>query len=549
MPDHHPFPPGSHIFGYLRDSGHEDQELSISQQETALRDWCAQNGLILSRTYKDEARRGSSIVARDQLHEMMNAFRHDCSEAGVIVWKYNRFARNVDNAQYYRAEIRSRGYVFFSLNDRIPDGPEGRLLEAVIDYKDEQYLTDLSIDVKRGLRDLVLMRGCVPGVPPVGFKREEVVLGQRRDGRPHIANRWVPDPVVAQRVRQAFEMRAVGASLGVINKETQLYKSINSYRTFWTNKLYLGILEYGDLTIENYCEPLVDKDTWDKVQVLQSGYTRHNHMQADAINHPRRVASPYLLSGIAHCARCGSPLFGTVSKQRNGSEMRSYFCSRAYRNRDCVRHRLPIDALEKTVVDALRDEWLTMPALSAAFEKLENQTSERRTQENQQRAQLTAELGEIRRQITNLSDAIADAGHSRALLKRLADLELQETDLLSRMAALENQALQDVPQITREQLVEQIKSLDIILQNMENVQEKRNLLKHFIQRVDVDREASKLFGVITFFYPPGSDLYPNEKPPPSNAHLGGGAIITVRKSRDPSGPLQVNLDGQKPWND
>ena len=91
-----PFSPGDRIFCYLRDSGHEDQELSIEQQESALRKWAAEHNLIISHIYKDEAKRGSSTVKRDELQAMMYAFRHECSERGVVVWKYNRFARSVE---------------------------------------------------------------------------------------------------------------------------------------------------------------------------------------------------------------------------------------------------------------------------------------------------------------------------------------------------------------------------------------------------------------------------------------------------------------------
>ena len=123
-------PPGSKVAAYLRDSGHENQELSIQQQEAAIRAYCLQHQLILTRTFKDEARRGSSIVGREALQALMNHFRHDPEEHGVVIWKYNRFARNVDNAQFYRAELRSHGYAFkmFSVCDVFGQDHKGRRL-------------------------------------------------------------------------------------------------------------------------------------------------------------------------------------------------------------------------------------------------------------------------------------------------------------------------------------------------------------------------------------------------------------------------------------
>jgi DNA invertase Pin-like site-specific DNA recombinase len=102
-----PFQPGDHIFAFLRDSGHEKQEESVPQQERFLREWSLENGI--TRYLKDEAQKGSSSVGRDALHELMNELRHGCQEKGVIIWKYNRFARDIDDAPYFRGEIRQPG--------------------------------------------------------------------------------------------------------------------------------------------------------------------------------------------------------------------------------------------------------------------------------------------------------------------------------------------------------------------------------------------------------------------------------------------------------
>lgn len=59
--------PGSTILAYLRDSGHETQELSIAQQQRALEEWANLHSLVITRFFVDEARRGSSVAGREQL--------------------------------------------------------------------------------------------------------------------------------------------------------------------------------------------------------------------------------------------------------------------------------------------------------------------------------------------------------------------------------------------------------------------------------------------------------------------------------------------------
>jgi len=527
-----PFPPGASIVAYLRDSGGEEQDLSVSQQEDALREWALENNLVITHFYKDMAQSGGSVVGREQLHSLMNTFRHGCPERGVVVWKYNRFARNIDNAQFYRAEIRSRGYIFYSLNDEIPDGPAGRIFEALIDYKDEQYLIDLSIDVKRGLRDLVKTHGCVPGIPPRGFKREPVTIGQRRNGSAHVAHRWVPDPETASLVLKAFEMRASGASLGQIQTETNLYGGVNSYRTFFSNKLYIGILEFSELVIDDYCEPIVPTQLWEAVQEKQRHYRGHHHVRAGSPDHPRRKNSKFLLSGLARCARCGSPLYGHSSHQRNGTTYDSYFCTRAYRKRDCVRHRIPRQIFEDAVLSTLTDHILQLKVMEAARITLVAQQSGRLAEQEQKKRQLKRRLSKVSREIGNLSKAIAVSGHSTALLELLSESETFKTQLLTSLGELNTSALQPVPEINEKDLQANVLEIKRLIQDGDP-EKLRTILRGYVDHVDVDRDGNELFGVIFYFYPPSVPISGLPSGPPQYRHSiqFPFAVPALKKSR------------------
>lgn len=497
-----PFSPGDRIFGYLRDSGHEDQELSIEQQESALRKWALEHNLVITRIYKDEAKRGSSVVKRDELQAMMYAFRHECSERGVVVWKYNRFARSVDNAQFFRAEIRTLGYIFYSLNDKVPDGAMGRLFEAAIDFKDEQYLEDLSLDVKRGLRNLVERYGCVPGSAPRGFLREPVTIGLRRDGTPHTAHKWVPDPHFIPRVKRAFEMRARRRSLGEIHKETKLYSGINSYSTFFANPIYKGTLEFADLVIENYCEPMVSAELWNQVQIVQNHYARRKHVSTESMDHPRRARSRFLLSGIGRCAHCGSPLFGRSSPQKSGKSYDSYFCTRAYRKRDCTKARIPRETVENAVKTTITSVVLKPENLIAAYEQLKSDSSKQLVEQTEKRLDLKTRLASVRKKITNLMEILEDLGkQAKAPAKRLKELEMDEADLENQLAELEASAIEPVPEIppdvlayTAVHFAQAFAAADLDTQRL--------LLRLIVDHVEVRRENKMLYGVMYYYYPP-----------------------------------------------
>lgn len=523
------FQPGDHVIAYLRDSGHEKQEASIAQQEAAILEYCNLHNLVLERAYKDEARKGSSDIGRDALDEMMNALRHLPSLAGVIVWSNSRFARNTIHAQFYRAEIRKLGYTFHSLTDHISDGPESVIFEALIDYKNQQYLTDMSIDVKRGLRQLVEQYGCVPGTAPTGFNREQVIIGIHRDGKQRIAHRWVINPDLAPRIRQAFEMRANGASLAAINQATHLFSSVNSFRTFFCNRIYTGELHFGDdLIVEHYCDPIVETALFNQVQQIQNNYTRHKNLSNASPLHPRRVNSAYLLSGLVHCARCGSPLFGRSHPQKNGSKTISYYCTRAYNKRDCTKQRIPGQKLHEAVLAALKEKYQDPAYLAAVGNELRAKNALKLSEHTTKRREYTRDLAETRRQITNLSNAIAAAGHSPALLKSLNSFEIQEADLVNKITALDATGLGTIPPIDTTALARQLYFLNTILP-IADIQTQRRILAGMIKSVSVDREGRRIFGILTVYYPPGNKITPSSR-------TAGGGNKTVRTSPAPSGP-------------
>lgn len=487
MTPHNPFPPGSLVAAYFRDSGGDAQELSIPQQQASFLAWCTANHLTPGQTFTDASRPGASTVGREAFHNMIHHFHTVAPEAGLVIWSYSRFARDFDDAQFYRADLRRRGYLFHSLNDDIPEGAIGRLFEAAIDWKNETFLEDLSRDVKRGLAALVATHGCVPGCPPRGFLRQPVSIGKRRDGQDHLAHRWVPDPALAPLVVQAFAMRASGASLTQVHTATHLYSSLNSYTTFYRNRLYIGILDYGGQSIP-YCDPIVDPQTWQAVQER----VKHN----ESHTHPRRMSSRYLLSGLAFCARCGAPLYGETSPQRSSRTYDRYGCTRAHRRRDCDLQLVPRQTLEQSVLSTLT-EYILSPEVQQYNQTYLIDSQERiRHELNDQQSALRSQLRTNQKKIANLTRAIEDAGHSPAMLDRLSTLEGEASLITAQLAAFERQLSAVCAQTTPD--LDELRTT-LLTANHSALQA---ILRGIIQKIIVDRQGSKILGEIIYFHPP-----------------------------------------------
>ncbi len=296
-----PFSMGMNVVAYARDSGGEEQERSVDQQIEVYREYCRQHNLVLTEIFTDRARPGSTTVGREGFERMINLLRSPNPNQGVLLWKINRFARNLNESQFFKADLRRRGYILFFIADDIPDfGDITPVFEAFLEWKAQRDLKDISTDAKRGLASLVMTKkedgtyeGFAPGTPPVGFRRESVRIGTKRNGTPRIVSRWEPDPDIWERVKLAWQMRTEGHSLESIHRATHLYNTKGSYSTFFANQLYRGIFVFGDLRLEGFVPAACTSEQWEAVQKIRK--PRPIRGAEWERQHPRRVASPYLL--------------------------------------------------------------------------------------------------------------------------------------------------------------------------------------------------------------------------------------------------------------
>jgi DNA invertase Pin-like site-specific DNA recombinase len=458
--------------------------------------WCNKYGLVLTNVFVDKASPGSSVIGRDAFQRMIKHFHQpDCQEAGVVLWKYSRFARDINDSQFYKADLRRRGYLVYSINDAIPEGSSGRFFESAIDWMNQRYLEDLSEDVKRGLHHLVSTSGGIPGTPPKGFVREPVDLGKRRDGQPHIVHRWAPDPDTWELCRLAWQMRASGASYLEIAKATGLYKCKNSWFHFFDNRIYIGELRYGDLVIPDYVQPMIDLATWEAVQKNNKQIQRDKR---DNDHHPRRQSSDYILSGLVRCARCGSPLDGNRVKPQKKAGNNYYICSLRKRTGECRAPIIPQAVLEKMVIDILVSDVIDPVSLAGAQDELIREQTGQNNAILFQREHFNQQLQELRRKIANLTCAIADLGHSRAMLESLQELEGQEANVMASIANLDEVDRNRPERLSLDQLAQLSDNLRAALSSDDRVFTRR-VLHGLVNTIIIERQGKNLAGMIQYF--------------------------------------------------
>lgn len=506
LPPPSTLPPGSIVDSYRRDSGGPRQGESTDQQLAEIEAWCLHHQLIHRKRFVDKAKSGGSLVGRDDFERMLNTY-YDPAERpqGLILWNYARFARDIDDAQLNKIILRKKwGIIIHSLTDPIPEGVHGRMIEFWIDLTNEEKRRQTSRDAKRGLKALVEKYGCVPGTPPRGFKREPHHIGTNEDGSVRTAHRWVPDPDLLQRVRTAFSLKASGATLAEIHTQTKLYTGINAYRAMFTNQLFIGTLLFGELIVEKYCEPVIDLATWNAVQKRLEAHAQAKYDR----QHPRRVHTPYILSGFVFCAKCGSPLSANTVTGGPRGRNEAYRCNRSKRRAGCEQGRIGRRPLEEAIIHTLKEYILVPDVLREMYAVAGRSQTHHAERQKSKLDALHAEKKKLTSKITNLASAIAERGHSSALLTKLTQLETELHTTKLEITEWETATVTPPPALNEEQIIQLSNSLQQRI-NFDAPTAVRAALMEFIQEIKVYKTEDKaIAGTITYYLPT-----PNESPP------------------------------------
>lgn len=415
-----PFQPGDKVVAYCRYSEGDDQgnkNTSTEEQEHAIREYCVQHKLTLVHVFADPFASGRSVAKREHYLEMMSMLtkKRKPDIQGVILWDYERYGRNYDRAQYDAAQLRMKGYKLFSMQQPIVDSsPFAHVLESMYFASAQNQSDMISADVRRALQSNFTKHRCIPRTNiPVGWIPVKVKMGYYRDGSERFGYRAEPDPVYKERIRNAVTMRLQGRRVAEIRDYLSgKFKTCAMVNTLFEKTLLYGAMTYGGTLMENYCEPIIDKETYERLQVYIASEPKRRRSPGGGVYAKDRA----LLSGLLVCGICGERMHMDRRKAK-GHIYETYYCNSYHIG---VRKESIDDLVIDAAIDLLSGEkWQQSQDLL-----VEEIVKDWKAENNDAVTKMDIEV--IEKKIMNLTEAIAAAEIApKALVTKIAELELQ----------------------------------------------------------------------------------------------------------------------------
>ena len=445
---------------------HEDElqgeSNSISKQKRILETYAKQNGFSNLRWYTDDGYSGANFQ-RPGFQAMLADI--EAGKVGTVIVKdMSRLGRNYLQVGMYTEMIfPQKGVRFIAINDGVDSAQGENDFAPLRNIFNEWLVRDTSKKIKAVKRSKGMSGKPITSKPVYGYLMDE-------------DENFIIDEEAAPVVRQIYSLCLAGngpTKIARMLTEQQIptpgtleYRRTGSTRRYhpgyeckWATNTVVHLLENREYTgclvnfktekpsyklkhsienppekqavFENHHEPIIDRETWERVQELRKQRKR-----------PNRYDEVGLFSGILFCADCGSVMY----QQRYQTDKRKqdcYICG-SYKKRttDCTAHLIRTDLLTAGVLSNLRKVTSYAAKHEARFMKLlieQNEDGDRR-----RNAAKKKELEAAEKRIAELSaifkrlyeDSVTGRISDERFTELSADYEAEQKELKERAARL-----------------------------------------------------------------------------------------------------------------
>lgn len=290
---------------------------SVPMQKERLVSYCQAMGWVVAGVFVDPGVSGSSLD-RPGLAELIRAVEAGKGDV-VLVYKLDRLSRSQRNIIYLLEDVfQPAGVAFVSMQESFDTSTVyGKAMLGILSVfaqMEREVITERTMLGRSGRAEKGFFHG--GGTDPIGY---DYVDGQ-----------LVVNEEEAAQVRQVYELYAAGVSVSEITRRMDGYSTkhggwhhTSTVGNVLDNPLYSGTVRFDGVAAPGVHEPIIPA-------ALDANVKERRARVRRAVT----VDTPYLLTGLIFCAKCGARYF--PNKRPNGRVV--YSChSRAKKSRKMVK--------------------------------------------------------------------------------------------------------------------------------------------------------------------------------------------------------------------
>ena len=446
---------------YARYSSDNQREESIKGQLRECNAFAEKNGIQIIDNYIDRAL-SAKTDNRPAFQKMISDSVKEQFDV-IIVWKLDRFARNRYDSAHYKAILKRNNVRVISATEVISQGPEGIILESLLEGMAEYYSAELAEKIVRGMTDNAYKCKFNGGAIPFGYYIDDERHFQINEAEAAV-------------VREAFKLYNDGMTLqqvadqlnskGILTRRGTAFR-VSSVSKMISNRRYMGEYRFREIVIDDGIPAIVTKDTFEAANKRLAGNKR------TPAKFKAKDDAEYILTTKLYCGKCMSFMVGESGTSRKNITYRYYKCFSAKRKNGCDKKAVKKDAIEDLVIDQIQkliwDDEL-IDEIAETVIKVQNEGGS-------EIPILTKQLSDTEKSIANIMKAIEMGVVTETTKDRLLELESQKKELEFQLAAEKIKR----PMLTKEQVILWLKHFREL--DPKNPKHRKRLVDTFVNAV------------------------------------------------------------------
>ena len=500
-----------------REDGDKQESESISNQRNILQRYVKENDLCFVKEYVDDGVSGTTFD-RPGFNEMLQDIENKNINM-VITKDLSRLGRDYIKTGFYIEDYFPKNNVRYVA---ITDGIDTYLDSTnndITPFKaimNDMYAKDISKKIRSVYKEKQKQGEYLCSTTAYGYKKH-----------PSIKNKLVVDIKVKSVVEKIFDMYSNGlGSSEIVNylnshqylsplgyRKTGIIQDENKTGYNWNevtlcnmlrNEVYIGntvqnkksVISYkvkkirtvekeNQIRVNNTHEPIIDKDTFEKVQCILEKRGTNTKLKYD-----------YLLRGLLYCYRCKRKLQIVLKKNsKRDSKAHPYITCSDAKERGCYPLSINYEKLERHIIDIVKKIcriYADKEIFARVFEKYQNKTLDIREGYRNKLSQVNKAINEINSNLDKMyMDKLRGVLQEEDYIRVSQKLKFERTKLNEQKKELDEKLSQTEEKVDNKNKAKEEKELDELIEDFLKLEKIDKIyLYRLINKIEIDKDKN-----------------------------------------------------------